>query len=119
MKVAKKSILWIIKSLWFAACVIVLVNLFTDSNNFENKEAVVVFALSMIALTYPSGYIVWALFSFKARIVPGAIISPEIDMVIRWFVFLSIGYFQWFYLFPKLLQLLKKVFNWRHFRDGV
>lgn len=108
MKSTGKKI-FIIKLLWFIACISTLLNLFSQSNNFQNQEAIITFALSMIAVTYPSGFLVWALFSLKAKLAPGALFSNEVDMIIRWLGFVFVGYFQWFIALPKLIVFIKKI----------
>ncbi len=109
IRIYKRMVL-IVKVCWFVACVMFLLNLFFYSNDFSNKEAIITFVLSMKAVTFPIGHLIWALFSFKSMVLPGAIISIQFELFIRWVGFVAAGYFQWFYVLPIFYSLVKKRF---------
>jgi hypothetical protein len=104
----KEKVFLSIKILWFVACAWILWDLFSHSNDFRNQEAIIGFVRVMIAITFPVGYAVWALFSIKSMIIPGALFSIEVEMIIRWICFVFAGYFQWFFVLPKVLSFLKR-----------
>src|SRR3989339_1591595 len=108
MNLIKKRLILAAKFLWFAACILILLKLYFQSDRLENKEAIIAFVLSMKVITFPSGHIIWALFSLKSMILPGAIISLKFDIFIRWVVFVIMGYFQWFFILPGIFSLLKR-----------
>lgn len=108
MTILKKRLILIIKIFWLVACILILLNLYCQKDGLENKESIVVFVLSMKIITFPSGHIIWGLFSLKSMILPGAIFSLKFDIFIRWVAFVIVGYFQWFYFIPGLFSLFKK-----------
>ncbi|MDP3284135.1 MAG: hypothetical protein Q8M56_06880 [Desulfobacterales bacterium] len=97
-----------IKFLWIFTCVTILLILISDNEGFKNSEAMINFVRSMIAITFPSGLGLWTILSLKTSLLPGVIISKEVDIIIRWLGFVIVGYFQWFYFVPRVYYLLKK-----------
>lgn len=105
-----KRIVLIVKVCWFVACVMFLLNLFFKSDDFSNKEAIIAFVLSMKAVTFPIGHMIWAFFSYKSMVLPSAIISIKFELFIRWVAFVAAGYFQWFYILPIFCALIRRRF---------
>jgi len=72
----------------------------------HNGEAHILFAILMVALTFPSGFLLastigsigYLLDTYMGLTLP----SNEIMLFPLWFAFVVFGYCQWFILVPKL-----------------
>jgi hypothetical protein len=78
----------------------------------ENIEgAIVYFLLAGMGLAAaPTSLIVAGMFSFIERVVPGVMLPQGLmaKFLVVWTVMLVLSYWQWFYLLPKLVRLVKQ-----------
>ena len=96
-----RSIMPKVELVWFAACCVVLLVAF---QNTQNPEAAVLFTILMVVLTFPIGLIlVWLLGSALAYLNQQFGVSlPEgaVMLFLLWVGFLAVGYIQWFRWVP-------------------
>ena len=95
--------------LWSLACVAVLLITIIKHDGAAESDIGIFLAWAMLTLTFPIGLLVAALFA--ALVIAqeelgiqtvGWIQSSYVDLALLWFVFVVAGYWQWFYLVPKL-----------------
>ena len=86
-------------SVWVAACVFCLLD-WIYSSNPHDPEIVMVFNIEMLILTFPSGFVYFFLFAFSGEWIGWQIIN--------WIIVTVIGFFQWYFLVPKILRALKR-----------
>jgi len=95
--------------LWLAACATLLLDALWERNTMPDTD--IVFALSMITLTFPIGYGLGTLAGFAflflykhwGIVVPGGFLANAIS----WIILVLAGYFQWFVLIPWLYRKAK------------
>ncbi len=87
--------------LWSAACVAVLVFAFIERDVEDTGIAVM---WLMIILNWPIGYLVAVIMGYAFKLlyeVLGAVVPGGFGpLAFLWFVFVAVGYFQWFVAFP-------------------
>lgn len=92
-------IIWLILGLWV---------LFVPLRDIHNAEAHMVFIYLMIGLTFPVGYLLVTAISLIGYGLDHyfKILLPNSDKMLLplWFLFMALGYFQWFILIPKLVN---------------
>lgn len=105
----KINLSFVLKILWVILCALFLVSFFNHPNAWDNPEVSVLFVLKMQVVTFPSGVIVWSIFSAKSILFPGSlIVNQEIDFIVRWICFVCVGYIQWFILLPWIINKVTK-----------
>ena len=74
--------------------------------DIHNGEAHILFAMLMVLLTFPAGFILVSAISFIGMVLDRflglSLPSNEIMLVPLWLGFVAVGYFQWFILVPRL-----------------
>lgn len=101
----------IAKGLWVVATILVLLVTLYAYDGKPNSDIEVLFAWSMIFLTFPSGLIFAGLFSIVAdcldKFFAVVLYTSYLSLVLSWAGFLLLGYLQWFKLLPWLVRKIK------------
>jgi hypothetical protein len=98
---------------WLAVCVAVLAFTLVAYAPGPRSDAMVLFAWSMTALTFPSGLLVPALFvgitalADQTDLLSRADIPFEPGVIALWTLFSLIGYWQWFTAVPWLWRRIR------------
>lgn len=97
----------IILLLWIFGCFLVFL---VPLQDMHNGEAHILFALLMIVLTFPLGYVLVTAIAFAGflldRHLGVSLPGNEVMLIPLWLAFLVVGYYQWFILMPKLWSLV-------------
>ena len=96
---------------WVTICVLVLVACVSTSNTTTCRDNDIVLILLMIALGFPSAYLVVCLYSAFAALHGSTLPVGRIEMSVLWVGFFGFGYFQWFVLAPWIFRRVRRV--WR------
>jgi len=119
MMLPQKTVGRILLTLWLLACIGVLTFEFAQRRIADTD---IVFAILMIALTFPSGYALGAVISvvFKVLNDDFGIVVPSGFMpnLILWPFFVAVGYFQWFVAFPWLYRKIRTSIGGNNERDA-
>lgn len=100
-------------AVWLVLCCAVLIFTLYAYAPGPQSDAGVVFAGAMSALTFPSGLLVTGAIAILAIINDGNLPTPINDtppwigFTVLWFLFCTLGYFQWFKLIPWLWRKLR------------
>jgi len=96
--------------LWFVLCVLALgVFLLNPSNS----EAALFCGIAMLLLTFPSGFAVAVPLGLAASVLEGTAVPRLLDSlgpvptVLFWCAMVAVGYMQWRYWVPWLIQKLQ------------
>jgi hypothetical protein len=99
-------------ALWATACAAVLIFTLEMWEPGANSDVGVVFAWSMVLLSFPAGLVVpgcIALFAtFFGQPALDAALSGTAAFVAVWAAFVLVGYVQWFLLVPRVWQSMRK-----------
>jgi hypothetical protein len=94
------------KAVWILAAVAVLTfHLWTVSFTTA-RDSHIVLAWAMIVLTFPLGMLTLFAYGFLAMVNNGSA-----NDVVAWLLMASVGYFQWFWLIPRVLRLIARIFR--------
>jgi hypothetical protein len=101
-----------VKIAWLSLAVLIAVPLVVTYNPTSNRDNDIVLGYGLLALTFPSGLVVAALYAsvgytlevlFSAQLPVG-----RLAMIVDCAVFLSAGYLQWFVVIPSIWAALKR-----------
>jgi hypothetical protein len=94
---------------WLLACTTVLWFAVQTWEPGPNSDAGIVFAWSMLALTFPAGILVPIAIAALASTGALDALPPMLCFVITWFAFLLVGYVQWFKVAPTVWRRVSRV----------
>mgnify|MGYP001792214497 FL=1 len=98
-----------LKVVWIAICVLTLTMCVLPYNATTNRDNDIVLYLVMIALAFPSAYLVVLLYSgLQALHVPPLPLG-RIEMLVLWVGFFIVGYVQWFVLTPWIIRVANRI----------
>ena len=92
---------------WFALCSLVFVRYLNVGD--KDAEHLIVFAIKMLVLTFPAGYIgnLFAAGIDTSITTLGVELSKSQNVFLQWFFMTLAGYVQWFVLLPWLWRKWK------------
>jgi hypothetical protein len=106
----KQHLVRILKLAWLLICFYIGIIHFSDGRFSEGYAATLTVMMSMV--TFPIGYLAVYLLKTLVWIFAKPIYTDVIGSlnfsIWLWVWMTSLGYFQWFYLVPKILALAKK-----------
>ena len=101
----------IFKIIWIVLSIMSLIYSLYIYEGKPNDEADLILVLSMLALTFPAGLLYALMFSIVADIFykyyAVVFTVTYTSMVVSWLFLFLLGYFQWFWLLPKIIQKIK------------
>ena len=102
----------IIKIVWIILCVLVLFISFYYFDDDPKNDIDIFLILSMLFLSFPSGYVAAAVLKLIAILWVKIWGEPPSNsyllIIIIWLPYFIVGYIQWFVLTPKLVKWIKK-----------
>lgn len=108
----KKALGLLVRVAWVAVCIIALVNAhkgYRGSSDWKMEEGL---AFQMLVLSFPSSFAVavglaltGAMLGLFGLALPS---SSKVEMTAGWFLFVVVGYAQWFILLPSFLKRRKR-----------
>ena len=106
-------LIYLAKILWLLSCF--YIGITHLNGGVFTGESSVSFIMVMSLLTFPIGYLgIYMLtgFTWLLSTVTGHEASnPLIFSIVLWFLMVGLGYMQWFYLVPKLVNKTKILIN--------
>jgi hypothetical protein len=108
----KIKLLKFIRFGWVILCLFVLCISFYYSSDDPKNDIEIFLIWSMVALSFPSGFVVALVFTFLIILLgdsPNTMLdSAYLFIFVTWFAYFVVGYLQWFILVPKLVKWIKK-----------
>ena len=105
---AVSKVIWIVLCLLdFAVCV-------SFYNSTTNRDNDIVLYLTMIALAFPSAYIVVLLYSGSQALHVPPLPLGRTEMSVLWAAFAVVGYLQWFVILPWVIKKVRHVCGMSH-----
>jgi hypothetical protein len=92
---------WVAQAIWVSVCVATLVIYIRNRTNATDADVFLGYA--MIALSFPSGSIVFAI---QARLA--GLANIQVGSIGMWAEMLIIGYLQWFVLLPLVIRAIRR-----------
>jgi hypothetical protein len=109
----KKTIYNGIRFFWISACFAVLIKALIAYHRLSHPEIVLSMLIRMVALSFPSGYIITIPISLLLWLsdllsIPIGISNTYLSIYFQWLPLFIAGYLQWFKLLPYLINLIRK-----------
>jgi hypothetical protein len=100
------------KIAWLSLAVLIAVPLVFMYNPTSNRDNDIVLGYALLALTFPTGLVVAALYALVGYTLEVLFSAPlpvgRFAMIVDCVVFLTAGYLQWFVVFPSIWTALRK-----------
>lgn len=97
---------------WLSLALLIAVPLVVTYNPTSNRDNDIVLLYALLTLTFPSGFVVVALYSLMGYILEHLSSAPlpvgRLPMIVDCVVFLTAGYLQWFVFLPAIWTALKR-----------
>ncbi len=97
----------LLKGLWIAACLSVLVGTLYFYDGKELSDVWVFLTMLMLVLSFPVGGLVSLGHAAVGTIFAITIQTSYLSLGFEWLAYFVLGYFQWFWLVPYLASKLK------------
>ena len=101
------KILTVSKFVWIAVCLLDFAICVSFYNSTTNRDNDVVLYLTMIALAFPSAYIVVFLYSGLQMLHVSPLPLGRVEMSVLWSAFIVVGYVQWFVILPWVIDRVR------------
>jgi hypothetical protein len=100
------------KIAWLSLAFLIAVPLVVMYNPTANRDNDLVLGYALLALTFPTGFVVAALYAVVGYVL-GTLFSAQLPvgrlaMILDCVVFLTAGYLQWFVVVPAIWTILRK-----------
>jgi hypothetical protein len=101
-----------VKIAWLSLALLIAVPLVVTYNPTSNRDNDIVLAYTLLTLTFPSGFVVVALYTLMGyileRLLSAQLPVGRLPMIVDCVVFLTAGYLQWFVCLPAIRTALKR-----------
>lgn len=101
-----------VKIAWLSLAVLIAIPLVVTYNPTANRDNDIVLLYALLALTFPTGLVVAALYALVGYTLEVLFSVPlpvgRFALIVDCVVFLIAGYLQWFVVFPSIWTALRK-----------
>ena len=98
---------------WIVVCVLALIACVPTYNATTNRDNDILLYLVMIALAFPSSYLVVFLYSGLLMLHVPPLPLGRVEMSVFWVGFFGVGYVQWFVVMPWITRVVRRVWRTR------
>ncbi len=114
MRIRSRDVAGVIRGLWVALSIVVLVYGQAIYDGKPNRDVEEVVIILMFILSFPASFVAGAIavgvaFSFE-RLMHSPLHTTRLEMLFTWALFFAVGYVQWFMLVPRVWS------KWQTFR---